>query len=81
MLGLLGDQKKLVQLILSERPMAEEKEVPKGLEGDFSAAHEAAAKELIDGIGAGDPRMVARSIKQMIMLCEREEEYSVEEGE
>lgn len=81
MLGLLGDQKKLVQLILSESPKPVEKEVPQGLEGDFSKAHDSIAKDLIEGIKSGDPRMVSRSLKQFVQLCEKEEEYSGEEGE
>lgn len=81
MMGLLGDNKKLVQLILSESPKTIEKDVPQGLEGDFSKAHDSLAEELINGFKSGDPRMVSRSLKQFIQLCGREEEYSVEEGE
>lgn len=81
LMGLLGDQKKMVQLILSESAGPKEKEVPQGLEGDFSKAHDSIAKDLIEGIKSGDPRMVSRSLKQFIVLCEKEEEYSVEEGE
>jgi hypothetical protein len=78
---LLGDNKKLVQLILSESHAPKEKEVPQGLEGDFSKAHESIAKELIEAIKSGDPRTVSRSLKTFMQMCEKEEEYSVEEGE
>lgn len=82
MLGMLGDKKKIAQLILSEKPkMATEKAVPQGIEADFSDAHEALAGDLVKGIQSGDPGMVSRSLKQFIQLCMREDEYSVEEGE
>lgn len=75
-MGLLGDKKKMVSLILSERPKIEEKEVSQGLEGDFSQAHEATAKTIIEAIQAGDPGMVSRALKQFYQLCEKEEDYS-----
>lgn len=82
MMGMLGDKKKMIQLILSESPAkAEEKEVPQGLEGDFSKAHDAMAKDLIEGFKAGDPGMVSRALKQFIKLCSKEEDYSEIEGE
>lgn len=82
MMGLLGDNKsKIVQLILSEGHRPEEKSVPQGLEGDFSKAHDLIAKDLIEGIKSGDPGKVSRSLKSFIQMCEKEEEYSVEEGE
>lgn len=79
-MGLLGDKKKMASLILSEDFKPKEKEVPQGLEGDFSKAHESIAKDLIDGIKSGDPGMVSRSLKQFYQMCEKEEEYSDEEG-
>lgn len=78
---LLIDQKKMAQLILNEVHKPKEKEVPQGIEGDFSKAHESIAKELIDAIKSGDPRMVSRSLKMFFQVCDKEEEYSVEEGE
>lgn len=82
MMGLLGgDKKKMVQLILSESPRPQEKEVSQGLEGDFSKAHELIAKDFIDGIKSDDPGKVSRSLKQFIMMCEKEDEYSEPEGE
>lgn len=80
MMGLLGDKKKMVQLILSENHKPKEKEVPQGLEADFSQAHDSLAKEICDGVQAGDPGMVSRALKQFIKLCSKEDEYSVEEG-
>jgi hypothetical protein len=82
MLGLLGDKKKIAQIILSEMPKhIEEKEVPQGIEADFSKAHEELAKEMIDGFEQGEPGKVSRALKQFIKLCMKEDEYSVEEGE
>lgn len=83
MMGLLGDKKKIASVILSEvhapkRP--EEKNVPQGIEADFSAAHEALASDIISGIKDGDPGMVSRSLKQFFQLCEKEGDYT-EEGE
>ena len=79
---MLGDKKKMVQLILSESPgKPEEKEVSNGLEADFSKAHEALAKEVIDGIKSDDAMKVSKALKKFYMLCEKEEEYSELEGE
>lgn len=80
-MGLLGDKKNMVSLILKEHHRPEEKEVPQGLEGDFSKAHESIAKDLIEGIKSGDPGKVSRSLKQFMQMCGKEEEYSDEEGE
>lgn len=80
MMGLLGD-KKVISLILNEMHKPKEAEVPQGLEGDFSKAHDAIAKELIEGIKNGEPGKVSRSLKQFIQMCEKEEEYSDVEGE
>jgi predicted metal-dependent hydrolase len=80
MLGLLGN-KKIAQLILSEVPKMEvETEVPKGLESDFSKAHEALASEIISAVKGEDSLKLSRSLKQFVKLCEKEEEYS-EEGD
>lgn len=76
MLGLLGDKKKMVSLILSEKQKPKETEVPQGLEADFSQAHESLAKEFIEGIKNDDPGMVSRSLKQFIQLCVKEDDYT-----
>ena len=68
-------------MILSESPNAEVKQVPQGLEGDFSKAIDSLASDIIEAVKSGEPGKVSRSLKQFIKLCEREEEYSVEEGE
>ena len=82
MMGLLGDKKKIAQLILSEMPKhMEEKEVPQGIEADFSKAHEALASEMVEAFKQGEPGKVSRALKQFIKLCVKEDEYSVEEGE
>ncbi len=77
MLGLLGN-KKIAQLILSEVPKVEveEKEVSKGLEADFSKAHEALAGELMEALKSGDNASFARSLKRFIQLCDKEGDYS-----
>lgn len=80
MLGMLGDKKKIAQLILSERPKVEEKAVPQGIEADFSQGLDALASDLVEGLKGGDPGMVSRSLKQFIKLCMKEGEYSEEEG-
>lgn len=80
MLGLLGDKKKIVQLVLSERPShMEEKEVPQGLEGDFSLACEAIGKDIIEAIKSEDPRALAQGLKHLLKLSLKEDEYSEEE--
>lgn len=77
MLGLLGDKKKIVQLVLSERPrQTEEREVPQGLEGDFSLACEALGKDIIEAVKAEDATMLAKSIKHLMKLAMKEDEYS-----
>jgi hypothetical protein len=81
MMGLLGDKKKAAQLILSEAPKKQEKDVPQGIEADFSQAHDAIAKDIIDAVQAGDPGMVSRALKQFVKLCSKEDEYSVDEVE
>lgn len=82
MMGLLGgDKRKIAQIILSESPKPDGKEVSQGIESDFSGAIESIAKDLIEGVKSGDPRMVSRSLKHFIQMCGKEEEYSVEEGE
>lgn len=73
---LLGAKKKIAQAILSEGPKkAKEKEVPNGLEADFSEALESLAGELCAAVQSGDPGMVSRSLKRFIHLCQKEGEY------
>lgn len=73
---LLNDKKKIAQMVLSESPKLIEKDVPQGVEGDFSVACEQCAKDLIDAVKAGEPRMVSRALRQFMAMAEREEEYS-----
>lgn len=81
MLGLLGDKKNLVSLILSETQEPTQKDVPKGLESDFSKAHEALAGDMIEAFKEGNAEMASRCLKQFIKLYSKEDNYSVEEGE
>lgn len=82
MLGMLGDKKKIASIILSESPKKiEEKNVPQGLESDFSIGLESLASEMIEGLKNGEPGMVAKALKQFIILCKKEEEYSEPEGD
>lgn len=76
MMGLLGDKKNIAAAIMSEMRMPEEKKVPEGLEADFSKACEKCASDVIEGVKAGDPRMVSRALRQFFAMSEREEEYS-----
>lgn len=77
---LLGERKKIAQVILSEGPKkAEEKEVPNGLEADFSDALESLAGEIVASVQSGDPGMVSRSLKRFIQLCHKEGEYGPRE--
>lgn len=77
MLGLLGN-KKIAQLILSEVPKAavEEKSVPNGIEADFSKAHEALAGDMLDALKSEDKSKFSKALKQFIMLCDKEDDYS-----
>lgn len=82
MMGLLGDKKKMAQVIMSEtHKEPEEKNVPQGLEADFSKAHEASMGEFMQAMEAGDPGMGVRALKQLIKLCLKEDEYSEPEGD
>lgn len=78
---LLFDKKKIAQVILSERPKKIEKDVPQGIESDFSMGLDSLAGEIIEGLKNGEPRMVSQALKQFIQLCLKEEEYSEPEGE
>jgi aromatic ring-opening dioxygenase LigB subunit len=74
MLGLLGDKKKIVSIILAESP--KHKNVPQGLEGDFSPAMEAYAKDVIEAVEAKDAKALAMALKELIYACQHEDEYS-----
>jgi hypothetical protein len=75
MLGMLGDKKKIASIILGERPTAEEKKVPNGLEADFSSAYGAMSKDIMDALESKSPEKLAMSLKSMIQAIVREEEY------
>lgn len=77
MLGMLGDKKKAISVILGEKPM--EKEVPKGLESEMGPAMKAAAKSLLDAIKADDIEGVSKALEDHYYLCDKAEDYS--EGE
>jgi hypothetical protein len=82
MLGLMKEKGKIASLILSERPkIAEEKEVSPGLEGDFKAAYESCAKNILQAIKADDEKLLASALHEFDELCEKEEEYSGSEQE
>jgi len=82
MLGLLGDKKKMAQIIISEsHKQPEEKDVPQGLEADFSKAHEASISDFMQAIKQDEPGKASLALKQFIKLCSKEDEYSEPEGE
>lgn len=81
MMGLLGREKKIAQVILSEMAGPQKKDVPQGLEADFGGACDQCSQEIIEGIKAGDPRMVSQALKRFMAMAEREEEYSEPSGE
>ena len=79
MLGMLGDKKKLISIILAEKaPKPEEKSVD-GLEADFSSGYEGAAKDVLMALESKDAKALASAMKDFIMLCVREEDYSEED--
>lgn len=75
MLGMLGDKKKIAQIIIGERPVVEEKKVSNGLEADFSSAYGVMAKEVIMAMEEKSAEKLASSLKSMIQAIVREEEY------
>jgi hypothetical protein len=79
MLGMLGDKKKIAQVILGEKPKSMDMDVPTGLEADFSSAYSQMGMKIMKAFKEGDPKSLAMSIKELVMMAEREEEYS-EEG-
>lgn len=82
MMGLLGDKKKMAQFIISEsHKKPEEKNVPDGLEADFSKAHEAAMSDFMQAIKQDEPGKASLALKQFIKFCIKEDEYSEPEGE
>jgi hypothetical protein len=79
---LLGDRKKIAQLIISENHQApKEKDVPQGLEADFSKAHESAMSEFMQALEQGEPGKASLALKQFIKFCIKEDEYSEPEEE
>jgi hypothetical protein len=81
MLGMLGDKKKIAQVILGERPMMDEKKVPNGLEADFSTAYGALSKDIMSAIEEKSAERLAASLKSMIQAIVREEEYKEDQAE
>lgn len=81
MLGMLGDKKKIAQVILGERPMVKEKDVSKGLEADFSSAYGQMGMQIMKAFKEGEPEKLALAIKDLVMMAEREEEYSEDQME
>lgn len=81
MLGMLGDKKKIAQIIIGERPMTEEKKVSNGLEADFSSAYGAMAKDILSALEEKSPERLSQSLKSMIQAIVREEEYQEEAQE
>ena len=79
MLGMLGDKKKMVSIILGEKPSM--KEVPNGLESDIKPAMESYAQDLISAIENKDAGKLASAFKEMMYLCEKEEDYTEGESE
>jgi len=77
MMGMLGDNKKRVAAILGE-VKSYKKDVPQ-VEGDFSGAKEALAKEIIDALNEKDPKSLAKSLSHFLSICDKEEDYSEEE--
>lgn len=78
MLGMLGDKKKAVSIILGESPRTEEKKVPDGLESDFSSAYGQMAKDILSAIERKSSEQLGSALKGMIQACLREEEYKEE---
>lgn len=81
MLGMLGDKKKAVSVILGEMPMAKEEKVSNGLEADFSSAYGQMAKDVMVALESKSPEKLASSMKSMIQAIMREEEYKEDSQE
>ena len=77
MMGMLGDNKRKVAAILGEYKPVEKEVGP--IEGDFSAAKESMAGEIMSALDAKDPKMLAKAMSQFMQMCNKEEDYS-EEG-
>lgn len=77
MMGMLGDNKKRAAAILGEISY-KKKDVPQ-VEGDFSSAKEALAKEIIDALNEKDPKALAKCLSHFMSMVEKEESYSEEE--
>lgn len=69
----LMDKKKVVSIVLGEKP--EQQEQSTGLDPEFSPAYEAAAKDLMDAVKSDDPKLAVKALKDFFKLCEKEEDY------
>ena len=77
MLGMMGDKKKLISIILSEKsPKPKEESVSNGLEADFSSGYEGLAGDIMSAVKSGDSKKLASSLKEFMQICMREDEYS-----
>lgn len=81
MLGMLGDKKKAVSLILGEMPKVEEKKVSEGLEADFSSAYGQMGKAVMDAMKEGSPDKLGMALKDVVMMAMRESEYAEDQSE
>jgi hypothetical protein len=73
------DKKKIVSIVLGEKPV--EKKVPEGLESDFSPALEASAGDMLSAFESKDAKKLASALKEFVMMCEKEEDYQEESSE
>jgi hypothetical protein len=81
MLGMMGDKKKLISIILSEKAhKPKEEEVSSGLESDFSGGYESIASDVMSAVKSGDSKKLASSLKEFMQMCMSEDEYS-DDGE
>jgi hypothetical protein len=80
MLGMLGDKKKVVSIILGEQ-LPKQKDVPKGLESDMLPAKKAIAQDLIKAIKGDDIEGVLKALEDHYYLCDKEEDYQEGESE
>jgi hypothetical protein len=75
----LMDKKKVVSIVLGEKP--EQKEQSTGLEPEFSPAYEAAAKDLMEAVKTDNTKLAAKALKEFFKLCDKEEDYYPETEE
>lgn len=82
MMGMLGDKKKLISIILSEKHQKpKEEKVSSGLESDFEGGYESIASDVMSAVKSGDAKKLASSMKEFIQMCMSEDEYSEDESE